>query len=363
MAKLPYMQFYPSDFMMDAQILSMEERGCWISLMCYVWINSDTGTVRLSNQELAHLWGMEIDASNLMLMRLWEKSIFDMRRHVPSDTNLEDDDDKIINTITSRRIKKDKNHLKTQAERQRRFYNKHNAKPNADLTHKKSDVRHQKSEGASVARAVSSSPAPKKKSLPDPSRAAKAAPQVAPKPYPKPDPTTNPSGALICAYKERKGVGWANRDWDRKHYPRAKKLAIEMITTCGGLNAAWRCVKELGNRFTEKGLDWNLSTIVKHSDDWVAKQREENTESEQEANDYAHMGGESVHTTDVIPRSGNGSEGFRTAGQTLGSIVDRIRNRAPLSSEGQKPERLRNPGDDDAPQDIRAESAVEATTD
>lgn len=206
---------------------------------------------------------------------------------------------------------------------------------------------------------------PKTKSKTTPTRAAK---KPAPaggvrKPYLKPDPETNPSGALICAYKERRGVGWDNRDWDRKHYARANKLAIELITTCGDLNTAWRCVKEMGNRFTNKGLDWNLSTIVKHSDEWLARQRENDTSSQQEAEDYAHMGGQSSRSKTFIPRPERESSGFRSASESLGALVERVRNSKAVQSENEGGGRVRNPGDDGPVSGLGEAGPVETETD
>lgn len=55
MAKLPYMQFYVADFMMDVQTLDMQIRGAWITLLCLLWRTED-GTIKLTLSELANLW-------------------------------------------------------------------------------------------------------------------------------------------------------------------------------------------------------------------------------------------------------------------------------------------------------------------
>ena len=37
MAKLPYMQFYPADYLRDTRCLSLAARGVWMDLICALW--------------------------------------------------------------------------------------------------------------------------------------------------------------------------------------------------------------------------------------------------------------------------------------------------------------------------------------
>lgn len=115
MPKLPFMKFFPADFITDTQTLSVEQIGCWIKLMCYIWLSSKTGTVKLSNQEIAHLWGIEIDEAMGIFCLLWEKDVFDNKRTILGENHQQDDPNHVINTITSRRISRDKKELKMNA--------------------------------------------------------------------------------------------------------------------------------------------------------------------------------------------------------------------------------------------------------
>lgn len=45
MAKLPWMKFYPSDYLLDTQILTPAARGVWMDLICYCWRSPDRGSV------------------------------------------------------------------------------------------------------------------------------------------------------------------------------------------------------------------------------------------------------------------------------------------------------------------------------
>lgn len=338
MSKLSFMKFFPADWINDTRELSPEAKGCWIDVLCLMWNAAERGVWKGTYQELARATGIP-----------WESMpaiVTELARKVTTATFDGDE-----TTLINRRMQREQKEHEFKLNRDARYRERH--KNDGKTSRKTLDVRRQTPQDV------------RQKPTSTPARVAKkAAPApVALKPYLKPDPATNPSGALICAYKERKGVGWDNRDWDRKHYGRAKKMAMELITTCGGLNAAWRCLKELGNRFTQKGLDWNMSTIVKHSDDWVAKQREENTSSGQEARDYASMGSQSVHSKDVVGRAGEQGSGFRTTGDVVGSIINRVRSHPDVRAEDEASPRLRDGGDDQSPQNVGTENTLEATSD
>lgn len=46
MAKLPYMQFYPGDWLLDTHVLSVATRGIWIDILCLMWREEPrTGTL------------------------------------------------------------------------------------------------------------------------------------------------------------------------------------------------------------------------------------------------------------------------------------------------------------------------------
>lgn len=37
MAKLPWMKFFPADFLLDTQLLPLSIRGAWIDILCFLW--------------------------------------------------------------------------------------------------------------------------------------------------------------------------------------------------------------------------------------------------------------------------------------------------------------------------------------
>jgi hypothetical protein len=46
MPKLPFMQFYPSDWLVDTQILTPLAKAAWIDIICQLWISPTPGTLR-----------------------------------------------------------------------------------------------------------------------------------------------------------------------------------------------------------------------------------------------------------------------------------------------------------------------------
>ena len=52
MSKLPFMQFYPSDWIQDTQVLSLEAQGAWIKLLCAMWIAPERGSVTFKKRDL-----------------------------------------------------------------------------------------------------------------------------------------------------------------------------------------------------------------------------------------------------------------------------------------------------------------------
>lgn len=145
MIRVPYMKFFPSDFLVDVQTLTLEERGAWITLICHIWLHSSDGTLDLTNNELGTLLNRTPFKASALVERLASQKIFG---GIPlRDTGWK---------IHARRIEKEKGALTKNAERQRRYYDKNansdaNLTPtsrtsNSDVTHKKSEVRSQKKE-------------------------------------------------------------------------------------------------------------------------------------------------------------------------------------------------------------------------
>lgn len=105
MPKLPYMQFYVADFLMDMQTLDMNIRGAWITLLCLLW-RTEEGAIKLTINELANLWKTDAVSAkdNLNLMIASNLFDYDFIEHHEQYV------------IKSRRIARDRKRLRYRAE-------------------------------------------------------------------------------------------------------------------------------------------------------------------------------------------------------------------------------------------------------
>lgn len=55
--KLPYMQFYPADWLQDTQVLTLEAQGAWIKLLCAMWTAPTRGIVCWGYRKFEAFWG------------------------------------------------------------------------------------------------------------------------------------------------------------------------------------------------------------------------------------------------------------------------------------------------------------------
>ena len=92
MAELPYMQFFPSDWMADCQVLSLAGRGAWQTIICKAWHPSTRGVVTLKLPALARLFGATVEQTERVIAEIEETGVADVLHE--GDTV----------TITSRRI-------------------------------------------------------------------------------------------------------------------------------------------------------------------------------------------------------------------------------------------------------------------
>jgi hypothetical protein len=140
MPRLPYMQFYISDWIRDTACLSLPARGAWIAILCALWDSPDRG--RLSMPYTA--WGRLLGVSG----RVAEAAIGELIERRVCDANLECNGDV---TLVSRRMTRDEKARVYCAKRVSAYRKRHenegcNAPCNAPVTAHMSEVRSQKSE-------------------------------------------------------------------------------------------------------------------------------------------------------------------------------------------------------------------------
>lgn len=145
MPKIPFMKFYPSDFLADTQMLTMQEAGMWIKLLCHIWVTSKNGTIQLDSTQLSAIIGTRED--DLKAFRhLMDSEVGDIEELPQNDSK------PVQFVIHSRRIHRDKKRLKLNA----LYVSKHRSKGN--VRDKKLEARSQKLENTETKKPVFSIP-------------------------------------------------------------------------------------------------------------------------------------------------------------------------------------------------------------
>jgi uncharacterized protein YdaU (DUF1376 family) len=96
MQKLPYMQFYPTDYLIDTEMLSLAAQGLWMRMLCHMWGNERRGIINLRITTLSRLVREGQDTVKSLLMEIKDLKVGD----------IEFADDGTV-TITNRRIIRD----------------------------------------------------------------------------------------------------------------------------------------------------------------------------------------------------------------------------------------------------------------
>ena len=122
MNKLPFMKFYPADFILDAQSLSITERGIWITLLAYIWLKSDNGTVEIDKIQLESLIGSRAD-DWVAFKRLGSTGVAEIEEIKINEAPF------VKFIVHSRRIEKDKKELKMNA----LYVSKHRSKDSSKI--------------------------------------------------------------------------------------------------------------------------------------------------------------------------------------------------------------------------------------
>lgn len=68
--ELPYMQFYPSDWLADCHILSLEARGAWQSIICKAWNPQNPGVVEMNLGSFSKLFGENLKKTQKAIKEL-----------------------------------------------------------------------------------------------------------------------------------------------------------------------------------------------------------------------------------------------------------------------------------------------------
>ncbi len=155
MNKYPWIKFYPSDYMNDTRTLTQEEKGCWMDLICHMWLTDTGGEIQITYNELARLWGYEDWAKAAEIIQtIGSKNVCVFGYDCSQDLGCND-----VVMVVSRRMVRDSKLM--EMNNNRVFKHRHKMS-NANVMVKKSEVRSQKEDKDIVP------PAQNKSSMPRP---------------------------------------------------------------------------------------------------------------------------------------------------------------------------------------------------
>lgn len=164
MAKLPYMQFYPSDYIQDTQVLGLAEQGAWMRLLCAMWIAPRRGQLDWTFEIFARYLGLAHSPADAL-------SVFETLCNAHVGEFVLDEKTQRVTIMSRRMIREERERIQGR-ERVKRYRNG-NVTPieqgkknlasdpcNANVTPHISEVRSQKSERKKERKSASNGNAP-----------------------------------------------------------------------------------------------------------------------------------------------------------------------------------------------------------
>ena len=136
MHKLPWMKFYPGDWVQDTAALTLAAKGAWMDLLCAMWRSKPRGKLTLDIDGYARLIRATEVETQTVITELSLREICDTVTNGNGDV-----------TLMSRRMTREEKDRESTRYRVERFRNAHETSPsNASVTAQKSEVRSQKSD-------------------------------------------------------------------------------------------------------------------------------------------------------------------------------------------------------------------------
>jgi hypothetical protein len=151
--KLPFLQFYPSDYLVDTRILTLSARGAWVDILCVLHGSSTRGTASFPVRGWSRIMGVSDAEFVTTSEEIDAMKVGNVIRCSNGDV-----------TITCRRmlneaITREQTRLRVQNHRNKERNNERNASSNASVTPNKSEVRSQKLEEEAESEADAPPPA------------------------------------------------------------------------------------------------------------------------------------------------------------------------------------------------------------
>jgi hypothetical protein len=149
MSKLPFLQFYPSDYLVDTRVLSLAARGAWVDIICVLHASSTRGTSTLPARGWARIMGATEADFQSALSEIEEMKVGDVIRNGNGDVSV------TCRRMMNESITREQTRLRVQNHRKKHGNKAGNESGNADVTGNKSEVISQKSEDEKQTASVS----------------------------------------------------------------------------------------------------------------------------------------------------------------------------------------------------------------
>jgi hypothetical protein len=149
MSKLPFLQFYPSDYLVDTRVLSLAARGAWVDIICVLHKSSTRGTLTLPARGWARIMGATEADFQSALSEIEEMKVGDVIRNGNGDVSV------TCRRMMNESITREQTRLRVQNHRNKHGNKAGNDTSNAGVTPKKSEVISQKSEAEKQTASVS----------------------------------------------------------------------------------------------------------------------------------------------------------------------------------------------------------------
>jgi hypothetical protein len=140
MSKLPFLQFYPSDYLVDTRVLSLAARGAWVDMICVLHASSTRGTSTLPARGWARIMGASEEDFQSALAEIEEMKVGDVIRECNGNVSV------TCRRMMNESITREQTRLRVQNHRKKHGNKAGNESGNADVTGNKSEVISQKSE-------------------------------------------------------------------------------------------------------------------------------------------------------------------------------------------------------------------------
>jgi uncharacterized protein YdaU (DUF1376 family) len=140
MSKLPFLQFYPADYLVDTRVLTLSARGAWVDIICVLHGSSTRGTRKFPARGWSRIMGVP-EADFLSALReIEDMKVGDVIRDSNGDVTL------TCRRMMNESITRTQTRLRVKHHREKERNAERNASSNADVTRNKSEVISQKSE-------------------------------------------------------------------------------------------------------------------------------------------------------------------------------------------------------------------------